>query len=348
MASAILPPVLTPDQLREAVGRLPRVRLADLPTPLRDCPRLSSALGGPRILIKRDDLTGLAFGGNKLRNLEFRMAEAQALGADVMIAGLEAQSNSARQTTAAANILGMHTVLVLNAPPDSDWLGNMLIDRLLGAEVILYPAATHAAMDAKLREVAQVWRDRGHTPYVMNHAKFFGIGSAAAYILCTLEILEQLAALGLGAPDYVYMCSGSKGQAGLELAVRALGLTKTRVVGVSAHDEADRVSATARIASEAAATIGLDVQVAESEITNDARYVGAGYGIPSPGGIDAIKLVAKHEGVILDPVYSGKAMAGLIDHIKQGRISPDATVVFIHTGGTPALFAFKDELLARL
>lgn len=348
MTGTRLQPPVTPDVLRQAIARLPRVLLADLPTPLRDCARLSAELGGPRILIKRDDMTGLALGGNKLRNLEFRLAEARDMGADVVIAGLEAQSNSARQTTAAASILGMSTVLVLNAPEESDFLGNMLIDRIMGAEVILYPAETAAAMDAKLRAVAAEWVARGHRPYVMNHAKFFGIGSAAAYILCTLEILEQLTALHLGPPDYLYMCSGSKGQAGLEIAVRALGLEATKIVGVSAHREPTRISDTVEIVRQAADAIGITMRVDPSEITNSADYVGPGYSVPSDDGIEAIKLVARTEGILLDPVYSGKAMAGLIDHIRSGHIGRDQTVVFIHTGGTPALFAFKDELLARL
>jgi len=338
----ILPP-LTPRQIRELIDRIPRVRLTPLPTPLQDCPRLSAALGGPRILIKRDDLTGLAFGGNKTRNLEFRMAEARDLGADVFIAGLEAQSNSARQTAAAANVLGMKPVLLLRADRHWDWQGNLLVDLILGAEIHFLETQDQEEMDNRLRDLAAEFRSCGHRPYVMNHAGGFALGSALAYVLSTLELIEQTAALG-AKPDHLYMSSGSKGQAGLELARRLLG-ADFRVVGVSARAKSDRLDDTARIANEAAERMGVDIRVKPHEVINFDEYAAPGYGKVSDAALEAIRLVARTEGIILDPIYTGKAMAALVDHVRQGRLTRENTVVFIHTGGLPALFAYKDEIV---
>ena len=333
-------------EVRELVARVPRVRLTDLPTPLHECPRLAAALEGPRLFMKRDDLTGLGLGGNKSRNLEFRLAEARDLGADVVIAGLEAQSNSARVTTAAANVLGMRTIVVLRSDRDWGWQGNLLVDRILGAEIRFLKSDDPAEMDRALREVAEEQRRLGHRPYVMNHAAGFAVGSALAYVLTTLEILEQAAALG-AAPTHFYMSSGSKGQAGLELVKCLLG-TKLQVVGISARAKATRGEETARIAAEAARRLGVAVEVRPEEIQNFDEYAAPGHGKVSAEGLEAIRMVARLEGILLDPVYTGKAMAGLIDHVRKGRLTGHDTVVFIHTGGLPALFAYRDEVLAHL
>lgn len=334
------------DEIRKLVGQFPRVRLANLPTPLQECPRLATALGGPRIFIKRDDLTGLAFGGNKTRNLEFRMAEALDQGADVFIAGLEAQSNSARQTTAAANILGMKTVLILRVDRDWQWQGNLLVDRILGAEVRFLESDDPGAMDDALRQTAEEYRGRGHKTYVMNHAGRFATGSALAYILSSLETLEQLDALGLK-PTHAYMCSGSKGQAGLELAKRLTG-SDFQVVGLSARSSEKRLEEIAGTTNETAERLGVDLEVSPSEIVNYDEYAEPGYGKISARGLEAIRLLARTEGILLDPVYTGKAMAGLIDHVRRGILRKDDLVVFVHTGGLPAMFAYKDEILAYL
>src|SRR5437763_14351153 len=171
------------EDIRTRAGRVPRIPLALTPTPLQDAPRLARELGIGRLLIKRDDLTGRAFGGNKTRNLEFRMAEAVELGTDVFIAGLEAQSNSARQTTAAANILGMKTILVLHTDRDWEWQGNPLIDRILGADVRWLEADDPAVMDQTLRDVAEEQRKQGLRPYVLTHARAVGLGAALANLL---------------------------------------------------------------------------------------------------------------------------------------------------------------------
>jgi len=333
----------SPAEIRTAIARVPRVQLAALPTPLQELPRLGLELGIGALYVKRDDLTGLGLGGNKVRNLEFRMAEAVALGADVMIAGLEAQSNSARQTTASANVLGMKTILVLRTDRDWEWQGNLLIDRLLGAEVRFVETDDPAEMDRVLRVVAEEQRQLGRRPYVMNHAGAFAVGSALAYVLCTLEIVEQLGAVGK-TPTHFYMASGNKGHAGLVLGRKLLGLD-IRTIAISQRHGDDRVSGAVRGALDALEALGLDVPVTEDDVESYDEYVGTGYGRPSIGSIQAIKLAARLEGLILDPVYTGKSMAGLIDHARQGLLGTDDVVVFVHTGGLPALFAFKDELL---
>jgi 1-aminocyclopropane-1-carboxylate deaminase/D-cysteine desulfhydrase-like pyridoxal-dependent ACC family enzyme len=345
-----LEPVRTPvsvEEIRERVARVPRVPLALLPTPLEEAPRLAQTLGIGRLFIKRDDLTGLAFGGNKARNLEFRLAEAVAQQADVFIAGLEAQSNSARMSTAAAVRLGMRSILILRAEPDLDWQGNLLIDKLLGAEVrfveIDERATASAEMDRVLRETADEVRRAGHRPYVMNHASGFAVGSALAYVLCTLEIFEQARAQGIE-PTYLYMASGNKGHAGLIAGTKLLGLG-WRPIAISQHYADDRVSGALSGARQALASLGWEMELDERDVESYDDYVETAYGRPSPRGMDAIRLAARTEGLILDPIYTGKAMAGLIDHVRSGRLTQHDTVVFIHTGGLPALFAFKDDVL---
>ena len=344
-----LEPLTSPvsaDEIRRRVDTLPRVPLALTPTPLQDAPRLARELGIGRLLIKRDDLTGLAFGGNKTRNLEFRMAEAVELGTEVFIAGLEAQSNSARQTTAAANILGMKTILVLRTDRDWAWQGNPLVDRILGADVRWLETEDPAAIDQTLRDVAEEQRKLGLKPYVMNHAGAFALGSAVAYLLCTLEIVEQTRALGLD-PTHLYMTSGNTGHAGLVLGRKLLGAS-FRTIAISQRRGDDRIPGAISGARDAARALGWDVPLAESDVESYDQYVGEAYGTPTPDGLDAIRLAARTEGLLLDPVYTGKAMAGLTDHAQRGLLNQDSVVVFIHTGGLPALFAFKDEILAHL
>jgi D-cysteine desulfhydrase/L-cysteate sulfo-lyase len=343
---------LSPERIRQRYVdmNVPRVPLALLPTPLHDAPRLARELGLGRLLIKRDDLTGLAFGGNKARNLEFRMAEAVQQGAEVFIAGLEGQSNSARMSAAAANVLGMRTILILRAERDWQWQGNLLVDRLLGAELRFIETADRATASAEMDRVlcatADEVRHAGQRPYVMNHAGAFAVGSALAYLLCSLEIVEQAAALGAEL-THVYMASGNKGHAGLILGRKLLGRTY-RTIAISQHYGDDRVSGALHNARDALALLGWQVDLDESDVESYDEYVETSYGQPSPRGLEAMRLAARTEGLILDPVYTAKAMAGLIDHARRGCLDRDSTVVFVHTGGLPALFAFKDEILGSL
>src|SRR6266540_1188502 len=337
---------VTPDEVRARVARVPRVSLALLPTPLHELPRLATELGIGRLFVKRDDLTGLAFGGNKARNLEFRMADAVAHGAEVFIAGLEAQSNSARMVTAAANLLGMRTQLVLrrDLTRDFDWQGNLLVDRLLGASIRFVDPSEN--MDTALLAVADEARAAGRKPFIMNHAASFATGSALAYVLCSLEIVEQLSALGVTA-THLYMASGNKGHAGLILGRKLLGLSY-RTIAISQHYADDRVSGVVRGAFDALGALDWALDVSDADVESYDEYVETAYGSPSPSGLAALRLCARLESLLLDPIYTAKAMAGLIDHARRGLLGTSDVVVFVHTGGLPALFAFKDEILGAL
>jgi D-cysteine desulfhydrase family pyridoxal phosphate-dependent enzyme len=325
------------------LGLQPRFRLAQLPTPLLDAPRLRTALGGdercPRILIKRDDLTGLAFGGNKVRKLEFLIAEALALGATTIVTAGAVQSNHARATAAAAAVAGLKCALVLDAkvaePPVQ---GNLLLDQLLGAEVHIVPSGSD--MDAEMGRVANGLADAGERPYVVPIGGSNAVGTLG-YVAATLELLQQCFELGV-APDSLHYANGSRGtQAGLVLGAAIFGAPwVAQGIAVSGGDDVKRAKAV-RIANEAAERLGVEVRLSEADMHNDDGHIGEGYGILTPGCVEAINLLARTEGIFLDPVYSGKAMAGLIDHIRTGAIGPSETTIFLHTGGTPALFAFQ-------
>lgn len=317
------------------IARLPRVRLACIPTPVHPLNRLSEYLSGPRIFAKRDDLTGLAFGGNKVRNLEFRLAEVAANGADTVIVGLDVQSNSARQTVGSCNRLGLETVLVLEGKRPDSIQGNLLVDYLLGAEI--HFAATREEQQAKMAEVSKRKRRAGRRPFVLNESRMFALGSALAYIESTVETVEQLGREGVF-PDYFYISSAGKAQAGMVLAAKLFGRA-FRVHGVRATSEFNVESRTAEIANDTARELGVPVTTVPDEIVNFGQFIGEGYGIPSAEGNDAVRIFARTEGMILDPIYTGKCAAALIDHVHSGRFEKNDRVVFVHTGGTPSIFS---------
>ena len=290
-------------------------------------------LGGPRIFVKRDDLTGVAFGGNKTRNLEFRLAAAQAMRAEVIVMELDQQSNSARQTAGCCNRIGMDTILILEGSEPETVQGNLLVDHLLGAEVRF--AASRSEQIRMSREAMEEVQAAGRTPCLLNDIPMFDEGSAIAYLESTCEIVDTLNAQGV-APDYLYMSSSGKGQAGQVLARKLLG--GFRVRGITATDEFDIPPRGAAIANRAARTLGLDVTVTDKDIWNDAAFVGAAYGVPNEAGNEAVRLFARTEGIVLDPIYTGKAAAGMIAHIRRGDFRREEVVVFVHTGGTPAIF----------
>ncbi len=336
---------LSREALQSRIDEFPRVQIAHLPTPLEFCPRLTEALGGPEIWIKRDDCTGLAFGGNKTRQLEFVFAEAKQQGADTIVIGAGSQSNWCRQATAAACKFGMKPVLILVHGIKGAMLqGNLLIDHLLGADVTIVPGEDLQQLPPLLQKKVEKLEQEGRKPYLMNP---FGMPtlslSAISYVNAVLELDEQLGSNGKEA-DYIYLSGVNITPAGLALGVRALGL-KTKVMGItSLRWDEDRPTDIARITSATAERLGLEFRFGPEDIDNEDQYVGDRYGVMTPGCREALKLVANTEGIILDPVYSGKAMAGLIDHIRQGRIRKDEVVVFLHTGGTPALFAYAEDL----
>lgn len=322
--------------IRQRIARLPRLDIALKNTPLEEARNLTRALGGPRVFVKRDDLTGVAFGGNKLRNLEFRLAHAMKEEPDTVIVGLDLQSNSARQTVGACNKLGLRTILVLVGRKPVDVQGNLLVDYLLGAEV--HFAANPREQRRMLDAIAEEVRGRGGRPHILNDNPMFDVASAVAYLEVTLEVLEQLEQRGLK-PDYFYMSSSGKGSAGILLAQKLIG--GFAMHAVCATDEFHLPSRTAKIANETSAVLGLEVVVSEDEVINTEDFVGEGYGIPSEAGNEAVRLFARTEGIILDPIYTGKAAAGLIADIRSGRLTKDDVVVFVHTGGTPAIFTWN-------
>jgi D-cysteine desulfhydrase family pyridoxal phosphate-dependent enzyme len=328
-----------------------RVGLATLPTPLQEARRLREALGGesrcPRILIKRDDLTGLALGGNKARKLEFILADALQKGATVVVTSGAVQSNHARMTAAAARVVGLKAVLVLTSkverPPVA---GNFLLDHLLGAEVRLVAAGSDASIatgDDKtiIEEVMDELRRRGECPYLIPIGGSSPVG-VLGYVSATQELLGQLLAIG-AAPAWFYYASGSRGtQAGLALGTRLLG-APYRLCGIAVSGgEPEKTRRAIRIADEASDILGSRISLAQDELFTDESYIGKCYGVPTPACMEAIRLLAQQEAIFLDPVYTGKAMAGLIDHVRRGIVSPSDTVVFLHTGGVPALFALEE------
>ena len=344
----LVPPV-SEAQLAGAIARLPRVPVVAVkPTPLEECPRFAAALGTTaRIFVKRDDLTGVGFGGNKVRNLEFRLAEALAQGADTLILGVDILSNSARQTAAAANRLGLKYVLVLvgERPPDPPQ-GNLLLDRLLGAEIHFAPDVP--AQQETMRRLAEELRAAGRRPYVMTDSPIFAQAAAAAYVECTLEILGQLRERGLGPPDHLYISSSGKGVAGPLLAVKALGLPTTVVSVPPRNTGGEAYAAAAAVANDTAALLGLGVRVRPEDLQHRDELGDPGYGVTNARALEAIKLLARTEGILTDPVYTGKAVAGLVDDVRKGRIGPSDTAVYVHTGGLPLIFDHNADVLPIL
>ena len=330
--------------LKGLVDRIPRIPLAHLPTPLDHCPRLSQRLGGPQIYIKRDDCTGLAFGGNKTRQLEFIMAEAQRKGADTIITGASTQSNLCRQTVAACRRLGMKPYLILLHGVKGPLMqGNLLLDHLLGAEVTIIEGEDFSVLPPLFQQKAEDLRRQGRKPYVFDPFNDTTSLAAVAYVDAFVELSDQLEERELEM-DYLYLSAFNITPAGLALAAKFLG-SEVNIVGITpARAPEDRPTDIARIANSTARLLGLEVSLKPQEIVNYDDWVGEKYGVPTPEGMEAIKLVASAEGILLDPVYTGKAMAGLIDHIRWGLVNRGATVVFLHTGGTPALFAYSSDL----
>jgi 1-aminocyclopropane-1-carboxylate deaminase/D-cysteine desulfhydrase-like pyridoxal-dependent ACC family enzyme len=291
--------------IRAAIARIPRVDIAIKNTPLIEAPNLAKLLGGPRIFVKRDDLTGVAFGGNKLRNLEFRLARTMQEKPDTVIVGLDLQSNSARQTVGACNKLGLETILVLEGARPNQVQGNLLVDYLLGAEV--HFARDRHEQRSLLDSLAEDCRRKGKRPHILNDNPMFDVASAIAYLETMMEMLEQLDALGLK-PTAFYMSSSGKGAAGFEIARKLFG--GFAIHCVTATSEFDVPSRTAKIANETCEALGLELRLTPADITNFGGFVGERYGVPSEAGNEATKIFARQEGIILDPVYTGKAARG--------------------------------------
>ncbi|MBT5190648.1 MAG: D-cysteine desulfhydrase [Proteobacteria bacterium] len=330
------------------LARFPRVHLAHLPTPLERMDRLSEALGGPEIWIKRDDCTGLSTGGNKTRKLEFLMAEAQAEGADLVMTQGATQSNHARQTAAFAARLGMNCHILLEdrtgyKDENYNHNGNVLLDVLHGATYETRNAGLD--MNAEMELVAENFRKQGKKVYTIPGGGSNTTG-ALGYANCALELVGQANDRGL-VIDHIVHATGSTGtQAGLVTGLKALN-ANIPVMGISVRAaKAAQEENVFKLASATADVLGCPGIVSAQDIAANSDYVGEGYGLPTEAGIDAIRMFAKLEGLLLDPVYSSKGAAGLIDLIRKGHYKKGERVVFLHTGGSVSLFGYLNALTA--
>ena len=318
----------------------PRLKFAHLPTPIEAMPRLSAVLKGPDLITKRDDQTGLAFGGNKTRKLEYLLYAAQEAGSDTLITAGAVQSNHCRQTAAAAARFGLDCILVLFGDPPHPPDGNHLLHYLLGADVIF---TERDQVKGQLEQVFEGQRAAGRQPYLIPYGGSNTTG-ALGYVNAMLELAEQ----GVH-PDWIVFPSSSGGtQAGMLVGAQMSGY-RGKILGISVDEPADALRAgVADLATRTAHTIGVKATFSESDVLVKDDYIGGGYAVMGSAEVEAIRLFAGYEALLLDPVYTGRAAAGLIDLIRQGFFKTGETVLFWHTGGTPALFAgkYQGELLA--
>jgi D-cysteine desulfhydrase family pyridoxal phosphate-dependent enzyme len=320
-----------------------RFHLANLPTPLERMERLSRTMKGPEIWIKRDDETGLATGGNKTRKLELLIADALAQGAGVVLTVGSVQSNHCRQTAAAAARAGLDCVLVLRgeAPPREQWNGNLFLDDLLGARI--WWAGADEPLDA-LEAAAQAERAAGRKPYAIPYGGSNAVG-AAAYALAFEELWGQMATQGIDLDRVVFASSSGGTQAGLIVGAKACGYGG-QVLGISVDKTGGHLRETVTaLLAPTAARLGVDLAFGPEDVHTNDDYLGGGYAVLTDAEREAVRLTAGMEGILLDPVYTGKAMAGLLGLIRGGEIASDERVLFWHTGGTPALFAYTNEFL---
>lgn len=335
----------------------PRMKFAVLPTPVQRLPRLSEALGGPELLIKRDDLTGLAFGGNKTRKLEYLMADALTQRADLVLTTGALQSNHCRQTAAAAARAGIQAVLVLVGDPPADPSANLLLDQLLGAKVIW---TDQAGREQALEEQIQQAKADGRKPYLIPYGGSNYLG-AYAYLEGMRELQAQLGEPDpaaedeagpdrppAGLPDWIVFATSSGGtQAGLTAGISNQDLN-LRILGISVDESQSALKPRViDLADQVLDRTGSAANLDHSLVEISDQYRGEGYAVMGEQEVEAIRTFAELEGILLDPVYTGRAAAGLIDLIRQGKFEPEQKVLFWHTGGTPALFAdvYQDDLL---
>jgi L-cysteate sulfo-lyase len=325
------------------LSRFPRVRLGHLHTPLEPMAALSRALGGPNLFVKRDDCTGLATGGNKTRKLEFLMGQALEQGAEIIVTQGAVQTNHGRQTAAAAARLGLACEILLERrvrepEPGYEVQGNVLLDRMFGATLSFHePGDMNALALARTEEL----RSQGRKAYFIPGGGSNVVG-ALGYVDCALELLQQANDTGLRI-DYLVHATGSTGtQAGLLAGLEGAN-TGIAVLGISVRQpKAQQEDAVYALAQATAARLGVRGGIDRSRVVAYSDYVGEGYGVPTPAMVEAVALTARCEGILLDPVYSGKGMAGLIDLTRKGFFRRDDNVVFLHTGGATALFAYSN------
>jgi D-cysteine desulfhydrase len=317
---------------------IPRLRFAHLPTPVETLSHLPEMLGGPRLLIKRDDQTGLAFGGNKTRKLEFLLAEARDKGAETLITGGALQSNHCRQTAAAAARFGFKCILVLTGDKPQQASGNLLLDQLFGVEIAY--VADRKDRDRILQETFDRATTAGKKPYLVPYGGSNATG-ALGYAFAMKELIDQ----NVGAEWIVFATSSGGTHAGLLSGQRAFGFSG-KIMGISVDEPAEWLKKeVSKLASATSEKVGERIEFTPADVLVNADYCDAGYGVVTEREREAIRLFGRYEGLLLDPVYTGRAAAGMIDLIRKNFFKKDETVLFLHTGGLPALFAdqYTDE-----
>ncbi|MFK7963799.1 MAG: D-cysteine desulfhydrase [Burkholderiaceae bacterium] len=330
--------------LEATLAGFPRVSLGHFPTPLEPMDRLSEMLGGPRLWVKRDDCTGLSSGGNKTRKLEYLMADAQAQGADLVITQGATQSNHARQTAAAAARLGMACEILLedrtgSEDPQYALNGNVLLDRLHGATVARREGGTD--MNVEMTKSAAAHEAKGRKPYIIPGGGSNAIG-ALGYVNCARELVVQAAEQGLKIDALLHATGSSGTQAGLVAGLAAIE-SDIHLLGIGTRaPQPKQETMVFELAKATAAHLNTGLNIERDSVRANCDYVGAGYGIPTPGMISAVKLLAETEGLLFDPVYSGKGLDGMIDLIKRGAFEGMENLVFLHTGGSAALFGYPE------
>lgn len=348
--------------LSRKIAALPRVPLAHLPTPLEEMMNLSSSLGNIRLFFKRDDQTGLAFGGNKSRKLEFIMADVLSQEKDTVITWAGVQSNWCRQTAAAAKKLGIQPILILfkRAGLPHEYDGNLLLDFMFDSDIRILDAEKNQKMmeydgvRLVVDAVAEEAKEKGKRPYIapiggsMPEASMSRPWGAMGYVNAFIEIYEQSASQGIDV-DAVVLATGSGAtQAGLLVGAKILA-PQTRTVGISVSETRGTMTRyVRRIADQALAELAPSRLLEDEDIVVFDDYLRGGYGILDREVTEALRTVAETEGILLDPVYTGKAMSGLIDLVQKGYFKKGANVVFLHSGGTPALFPYREKLLSFL
>ena len=326
------------------LARFPRVKFCTAPTPLEHLPNLTKALGGPDIWMKRDDLTGMGGGGNKVRKLEFLAGEAVAQGADHLVTQGAVQSNHVRQTAAVAARLGMRCTALLEHRIDTNdhaYLanGNVLLDRLLDVNIEYRPGGTD--MQAAIEDVGAKLKSHGAKPYVIPGGGSNATG-ALGYANVAFELVSQINDLSLPAERLVHATGSAGTQAGLVAGLHAIN-SPLRVLGIGVRNPREKQEANVlALARATAARMNILHELPASAVEANCDYVGPGYGRPTPGMVEAVQMLARTEGIFLDPVYSGKGMAGLIDLVRKGVFKPGQTIIFLHTGGAQGLFGYPD------
>ncbi len=340
------PPVLTVDDIRRRAANLPRVDLAHLPTPFEEAPRFADRIGGVRVFVKRDDCTGFLFGGNKVRHNEFLLADALHQGCDAVVWGAGVQSNNCRVTAAGCAKLGLECRLYLSRTTGrSDVQGNLLLDHLVGAKVELVDAPMGPELNDLLAEKGAALRAGGRNPYVWHPPRTVPLATVS-YVLAAAELAEDVTRLGIE-PAAVYVSSSGSTGAGLTLGLKLLGLPwPVRSVGYI-HWPWESTAKMADAANGAAELLGLPHRLAPADIDYTGGQIGSDYGRLTAASREALRLMAATEALLLDPVYTARAAAELIADVRSGRVPAGSSVVFVHTGGTPAVFAAADDVLGE-